>query len=51
MGVVVWRDYGHGTTVKENNGDGWSSDDVVLWLERRQNRYAVEWWGEWPMLR
>jgi hypothetical protein len=22
-------------TVKENDGSGWSSNDVVLWLERR----------------
>jgi hypothetical protein len=24
---------------------------VVLWLERRQNKDVVEWWGEWPRLR
>jgi hypothetical protein len=29
------------------NGDGeWSSDGVMLWLGRRQNGDAVEWWGE-----
>jgi hypothetical protein len=32
-----------GTMVKENNSGGWSSDDVVLWLRRRQNRDAIEW--------
>jgi hypothetical protein len=32
--------------VKGNAGDGWSSDGVVLWLERGQNGDAVEWWGE-----
>jgi hypothetical protein len=37
--------------VKGNDDGGWSSDDMVLWLERRQNGDAVEWWGEWPMLR
>jgi hypothetical protein len=40
------RDDGRGTTVKENNDDGWSSDDVVLWLVGRQNSDTVEWWGE-----
>jgi hypothetical protein len=35
-----------GTTVKENDGGGWSSDDVVLWLGRRQNKDMVKWWGE-----
>jgi hypothetical protein len=34
----VRRNDGHGTVVKENDGDKWSSDDVVLWLRRRQNR-------------
>jgi hypothetical protein len=42
VGVVVRRDDGHEATVKVNDGGGWSSDDVVLWLERRQNRDAVE---------
>jgi hypothetical protein len=45
------RDDRHKTTVKGNDGDGWSSDDVMLWLGRRQNRNVVEWWREWPMLR
>jgi hypothetical protein len=35
MGVIVRRDDGYGTVVKENNGGGWSSDGVVLWLWRR----------------
>jgi hypothetical protein len=26
-----------------NDGNGWSSDDVALWLVRRQNKDAVEW--------
>jgi hypothetical protein len=47
--VVVHRDDEHGTTVQEND-DGWSSDGVVLWLGRMQNRDAVEWWREWPRL-
>jgi hypothetical protein len=51
MGVIVWRDDGHGMEVKGKDGGGWSSDDVVLWLGRRQNRDAVEWWEEWPKLR
>jgi hypothetical protein len=38
MGVIVWRDDERGTTVKENDSGGWSYDDVVLWLERRQNK-------------
>jgi hypothetical protein len=32
----------HGTVVKGNDGDGWSSDGVVLWLRKRQNEDAVE---------
>jgi hypothetical protein len=40
-----------GTTIKMNNVDGWSSDDVVLWLVRKQNGDVIEWWGEWPRLR
>jgi hypothetical protein len=51
MSVVVWRDDGHETVVKENDVDGWSSDDMVLLLGRRQNRDAVEWWREWIRLR
>jgi hypothetical protein len=34
----VRRNDGHGTVVKENDGGKWSSDGVVLWLRRRQNR-------------
>jgi hypothetical protein len=30
---------------KGNDGGGWSSNGVVLWLGRRQNRDAVE-YGE-----
>jgi hypothetical protein len=37
--------------MKGNDGGGWSSDGVVLWLGRRQNRDAIEWWGKWPRLR
>jgi hypothetical protein len=37
--------------VKENDGDGWSSDNMVLWVGKRQNRDAAEWWGEWINLR
>jgi hypothetical protein len=36
MGVIVWRDDGHGTIIKGNDGIGWSSDGMVLWLGRRQ---------------
>jgi hypothetical protein len=46
MGVVVRRDDGCETTVKGNDGGGWSFDGVVLWLERRQNGDVVEWWGD-----
>jgi hypothetical protein len=42
VGVIVRRNHGCGTTVKVNDGGGWSSDGVILWLERRQNRDAVE---------
>jgi hypothetical protein len=51
VGVVAWRDDERGTAVKGNDGSGWSSDGVMLWLERRQNKDAVEWWEEWLRLR
>jgi hypothetical protein len=51
MSVVVWRDSGRETMVKGNNGIRWISDGVLLWLGKRQNGDAVEWWGEWPNLR
>jgi hypothetical protein len=47
----VWRDDGHGTTVKENNGGRWSSIGMVLWLGRKQNGDVIECLGEWPRLR
>jgi hypothetical protein len=31
----MWMDNERGTTVKENNDGGWSSDGVMLWLEKR----------------
>jgi hypothetical protein len=51
MGVVVLRDDGCETAVKENDDGGWSSDGMVFWLGRRQNGDAIERWGEWPKLR
>jgi hypothetical protein len=47
----VWRDDGRGTMVNRNDSSGWSSNGVVLWLGRRQNRDVIEWWGEWPWFR
>jgi hypothetical protein len=47
----VLRDDERGMAVKLNYDSGWSSDGVMLWLGRGQNRDAVEWWGEWPRLR
>jgi hypothetical protein len=41
------RDDGRETSVKGNDDSGWSSDGVVLWLERRQNEDTIEWLGEW----
>jgi hypothetical protein len=32
--------------VKGNGSGKGSSDGVVLWLERKQNKDAVEWWRE-----
>jgi hypothetical protein len=32
--------------MKENGGDEWSSDDVVLMLGRKQNGDMIEWWRE-----
>jgi hypothetical protein len=51
VGVIVRRDDERGTVVKGNDGGGWSSDGVVLWLGRRQNENAVKWFGEWSRLR
>jgi hypothetical protein len=31
----MWRNDDHGTTVKENNSGGWSSDDVMLWEDAK----------------
>jgi hypothetical protein len=45
VGVIVQRDDGCGTEVKGNDSDRWSSNGMVLWLGRRQNRDVVEWWG------
>jgi hypothetical protein len=42
---VVRSDDGREIVVKENDGGRWSSDGVVLWLGRKQNRDAVGWWG------
>jgi hypothetical protein len=35
MGVIVQRDDEREIAVKENDGDGWSSDGVMLWLGRK----------------
>jgi hypothetical protein len=43
----VRRDNEHRIAVKENNGGGWSSNGVVVWLGRRQNEDVIEWWREW----
>jgi hypothetical protein len=51
VGVIMWRDDRRGTTVKGNNDGGWISYDVVLWLGRRQNGDAIEWWRESARLR
>jgi hypothetical protein len=45
-GVIVRRDDGRGTEVKENDGGGWSSNVVVFWLGMSQNGDTVEWWEE-----
>jgi hypothetical protein len=47
----VRRGDGCMTTVKENDDDGWSSDSVVIWRGRRQNRVVIEWWRERSRLR
>jgi hypothetical protein len=51
VGVIVRRYDGCEMAVKENDGDRWSSDGVVLCLGMRQNEDAVEWWREWSRLR
>jgi hypothetical protein len=42
----VWSDDRRETTIKGNDDSGWSSDSVVLWLGRMQNRDMIEWWGD-----
>jgi hypothetical protein len=49
--LIVWREDGRETAVKENDSDMWSSDGLVLWLGSKQNGDAVEWWREWSRLR
>jgi hypothetical protein len=51
MSVIVWMDDRHVMAMKGNNGGGWSSDSMALWLERRQNGDVIEWWRECQMLR
>jgi hypothetical protein len=51
VGVIVQRYDGSKMMVKETDGSGWSSDDVVMCLRRGKNRDAVEWWGYWSRLR
>jgi hypothetical protein len=36
------RDDRRETAVKGNDDDGWSFDDVVIWLGRRRNGDAVK---------
>jgi hypothetical protein len=42
VGVIIWRDDECETAVKENNDGGWSSNDILLWLEKMQNRDTSE---------
>jgi hypothetical protein len=42
MRVIVRRDDGRGTVVKENDGGGWSSDGVVLWLGRQMEMWLSD---------
>jgi hypothetical protein len=49
-GVIIQRDDGRETSMKVNDGSGWSSNGVMLLLGRMQNRDAVEWCGEWVRL-
>jgi hypothetical protein len=42
VGVIVRRDNRCETAIKGNDDNRWSSDGVVLWLGRRQNRDAIE---------
>jgi hypothetical protein len=39
----VRRDDERGMTLKVDDDDGWSSDDVVLWLVKKQNKDVIEW--------
>jgi hypothetical protein len=48
--VIVRRDDGRKTAVKENDDGRWSFNGVVLWLGMRQNGDTVEWWREWTRL-
>jgi hypothetical protein len=41
VGIIVRRDSECETMVKGNDSDGWSFDDVVLWLGRK-NRDAIK---------
>jgi hypothetical protein len=51
MGVVMRRNNERETAVKGHDGDGWSSDGMVLWVGRKQNGDIVKWLREWSKLR
>jgi hypothetical protein len=50
VGVIVRTNDGCETAVKGNNDGRWSSDGIVLWLGRRQDKDTVEWLREWSRL-
>jgi hypothetical protein len=49
--IVIRRDDERVTAVKGHDGDGWSFDNVMVWLGWRKNGDAVEWYREWSNLR
>jgi hypothetical protein len=42
--VIVWKNDRYKTMMKGDDGDGWSSNSMMLWLVRRQNIDVIEWW-------
>jgi hypothetical protein len=42
MHVIVRRDDGRGTVVKENDGGGWSSNGVMRWLGRQMEMWLSD---------
>jgi hypothetical protein len=44
--IIIRRDDERVTAVKGHDSDGWSFDNVMVWLGWRKNGDAVEWYRD-----